>query len=263
MGVSLGNNSAPAAAGEKIAAWIAAIAKDLAAHRGSSLVLAGDRQPAAVHLLAYAMNDHLGNVGKTVEYTAPIEARADDRLQSLADLTDACGRGEVDCLLLLGGNPVLTAPADIPFVEHLQKVPLRMHLGLYENETARQCHWHLPEAHYLESWSDAQAFDGTASIVQPVIEPMHGGRSAHEVMGIFADLREIPGLGIIRDRWRQPMERARATGPDFETRWQTALHDGVVANTRAAARTVSLASAWRGHLAAGSDWQATGPTRRN
>jgi MoCo/4Fe-4S cofactor protein with predicted Tat translocation signal len=257
MGVSLGNNSAPPGANEKDAAWIAALAKDLAAHRGSSLVLAGDRQPATVHLLAHAMNDHLGNVGKTVEYTAPIEARADDRLQSLADLTDACGRGEVDCLLLLGGNPVLTAPADIPFVEHLQKVPLRMHLGLYENETARQCHWHLPEAHYLESWSDAQAFDGTASIIQPVIEPMHGGRSAHEVMGIFTDLREIPGLGIIRDRWRRQWSSG-AAGTDFETRWQTALHDGVVANTRAAARTVSLASAWQDHLAAGSDSAGNG-----
>jgi molybdopterin-containing oxidoreductase family iron-sulfur binding subunit len=251
VGLSLGNAAAGTVAQGDHAAWIAAVAKDLNAHHGTSLVIAGDRQPAAVHLLAYAMNDHLGNVGKTVEYIEPIEARPVDRTQSLRELTDACGRGEVDCLLVLGGNPVLTAPADIPLVAQLEKVRQRIHLGLYEDETARLCHWHLPEAHFLEAWSDTRAHDGTASIVQPMIEPLHGGRSVHEVLGLFTDLREIPGQGIVRDNWQQQWQPEQSAG-DFEARWQTALHDGVVAGSRAAAKSVSLASNWQEHLAAGA-----------
>lgn len=249
VGVSLGSDAASTESGadDSTAKWIAAVAKDLNAHRGASLVLAGDRQPAAVHLLAHAINDHLGNVAKTVEYIAPIEARPVDRIQSLTELTDACGRGEVECLLVLGGNPVLTAPADIPFVEQLKKVPKRMHVGLYEDETARLCHWHFSEAHFLEAWSDTRAYDGTVSIVQPTIEPLHGGRSMHEVLGMFTDLRDVPGLGIVREMWRRQWQKESSAG-DFETRWQTALHDGVIAGSRAAARTVTLNSAWQSHL---------------
>ena len=176
-------------------------------HRGRCLVLAGDRQPPIVHLLAHALNDHLGNVGQTVTYTAPIDARPGDRTQSLRELVQDMEQGRVEFLVILGGNPVYTAPADLNFVEHLQKVPLRIHHGLYVDETSYQCHWHLPEAHYLEAWSDARAYDGTASIVQPLIEPLYQGRSAHEVLALLADLQETPGPGDRPRQWRKRWER--------------------------------------------------------
>ena len=138
--------------------WIDVVCRDLQAHRGRSIVIAGDRQPAAVHLLAHAIDHHLGNVGSTVLLTAPVEVRPTDQKASLRKLTEDMAAGRVEALVVLGGNPVFTAPADLSFGEHMQKVPLRIHLSLFQDETSRQCHWHLPEAHYLEAWSDTRAF---------------------------------------------------------------------------------------------------------
>ena len=104
--------------------------------------------------------------------------------------------GKVEVLVILGANPAYAAPADLGFAELLEsdKVPLRIHLGLYEDETAERCHWHLPEAHPLEAWSDARAADGTVSIVQPLIAPLYGGQSAHEVLAAFTSRPERSGL---------------------------------------------------------------------
>jgi molybdopterin-containing oxidoreductase family iron-sulfur binding subunit len=154
-----------AAVRDKHQKWLAAVARELESHVGRSLIIAGDRQPPPVHLLAHAMNDHLKNVGATIEFTTPVEARPESRIESLIKLSEALERGDVECLVILSANPVLTAPADIPFVKAIEKAPLRIHLGVYEDETARLCHWHLPEAHFLEAWSDTRAYDGTASIV--------------------------------------------------------------------------------------------------
>ena len=148
---------------------VAAIAKDLSAHRGSSLVIAGDGQPAAVHALAHAMNDALGNVGRTLVYSDPVEASPVDHLESLGELTTGMNAGQVDVLLILGGNPVYNAPADLKFSDALEKVPLRVHLSSHADETSERCHWQIPEAHFLESWSDVRGYDGTVSIVQPLI----------------------------------------------------------------------------------------------
>src|SRR5262249_32719537 len=131
---------------------VAALVRDLRSHRGSSLVVPGDLQPASLHALAHAMNDALGNVGRTVEYSDPVEAAPDIQAEAFATLVAEMDAGAVELLLILGGNPVLTAAADLRFGERLAKVPLRVHLGLYEDETAALCHWHVPEAHYLESW---------------------------------------------------------------------------------------------------------------
>ena len=136
--------------------WIAAVAKDLQAHRGSSLVIAGDGQPPVVHALAHAMNAALGNAGRTVVYTDPVEAEPVDQLQSLRDLVDDMNAGSVDALVIIGGNPVYTAPVDLPFADAMNKVPFRVHLSLYDDETSALCHWQIPEAHFLESWSDAR-----------------------------------------------------------------------------------------------------------
>ena len=135
--------------------WVAAIARDLKAHRGASIVIAGDGQPPIVHAMAHALNDSLGNVGRTVKYIEPVASASRDQLADLAELTDQMSAGKIEMLLILGGNPVFNAPADLEFAKHLQRVPLRVHLGLYQDETAAKCDWHLPESHFLEAWGDA------------------------------------------------------------------------------------------------------------
>jgi Fe-S-cluster-containing dehydrogenase component len=224
--------------------WVAAVAKDLESHRGRCLVLAGDRQPSIVHLLAHVLNDHLGNVGKTVTYTAPVDARPGCRTQSLRELVQDMEQGRVECLVMLGGNPVYDAPVDFDFTKNLQKVPLRIHHSLLLNETSYQCHWHLPETHYLEAWSDGRAYDGTASIAQPLVEPLYQGRSAHEVVALLADQKETSGLALVRAHWRDWWDKRHAAGP-FEPFWQQALHDGVISDTAFTPKTVKLAKTWQ------------------
>src|SRR5207244_13609237 len=129
--------------------------------------------------------------------TVPVEARPVDQSESLSELTEA------EVLLILGGNPVYTAPADLDFAERLHRAKLAFHLSLYQDETSRLCHWHLPEAHYLEAWSDTRAFDGTASIAQPLIAPLYGGHSAHEIMALLSLGVQRAGYDIVRDTWRQ------------------------------------------------------------
>ena len=175
----------------------AVIARDLQAHKGSCVVVAGDRQPAAVHALAHAMNAALGNVGKTVTYTDPIEGNPTDQIDSLQQLVADMNAGKVDSLFILGGNPVYSAPADLDFAAALKKVPLKAYLGLFPDETADQCVWYVPEAHYLESWSDVRGFDGTVSFVQPLISPLYGGKTAHEVV---ATLGRPSGIVALRHR---------------------------------------------------------------
>jgi molybdopterin-containing oxidoreductase family iron-sulfur binding subunit len=217
-------------------AWTAPLVKDLRAHAGRSLVLAGEWQPPAVHALAHAINNHLGNAGKTVTYSAPVEARPVDQLASLRELVDDMRAGSVSLLLVLQGNPVYTAPADLKFAEAMDKVPVRIHLGLHEDETAERCHWHIPEAHSLESWSDARAFDGTVTILQPLIAPLYpGAKSAHEALAAFTSRPERSGHDIVKDAWK-----ARVPGPDFERFWQRALHDGVVKDSASPEKAVAV-----------------------
>src|SRR5262245_22518558 len=182
--------------------WTDAVVKDLSSHRGSSLVVAGDHQPAVVHAIAHAINERLGNNGKTVVHTEPVEAEPVDQAQSLKDLVADMNAGRVDVLLILGGNPVYTAPADLGFADAMSRVMLRVQLSLYDDETTALCQWHVPEAHFLEGWSDARAYDGTASIVQPLIAPLYGGRTAHEFLAAMSDRPERTGYDIVRDYWR-------------------------------------------------------------
>ena len=151
-------------------------------------MIAGDHQPPAVHAFAHAINQALGNVGKTVFYTEPVDANPVNRNESLHSLVEDIRAGKVDLLLILGGNPAYDAPAELEFASALKSnaVGLKVFLGSHRNETAELCQWHVPEAHYLESWSDARAYDGTVSIIQPLIEPLYGGRSAHEIIAILA-----------------------------------------------------------------------------
>jgi MoCo/4Fe-4S cofactor protein with predicted Tat translocation signal len=213
--------------------WLNAILSDLQNHRGRSIVIAGEHQPPIVHALAHAINHALGNVGTTVFYTDPVEARPVDQMASLRELVADMEAGLVDLLVILGGNPVYNAPADYGFTEHLWKAKLRVHLGLHEDETAQLCHWHVPEAHYLEAWSDGRAFDGTITILQPLIAPLYGGKSAHELLAALVGQPDRSSYTVVRDYWRRQLPPE-----DFERFWGTALHEGLIAATALPYRTV-------------------------
>ncbi len=210
--------------------WLGPLARDLEKHKGSCIVLAGETQPASVHALVHAINDKLGNAGATVHYTVPVQARPGDGTAQLRQLAEDMDSGNVELLLILGSNPVFTAPADLDFDKALEKVPLRFHHGLYQDETAVRCDWHIPEAHFLEAWSDARAHEGTATIMQPLIAPLYDGRSAHELVAALTDQPERAGHEIVRSTWRDWWQKQGSPG-DFESFWQKSVQDGRVPGT--------------------------------
>jgi molybdopterin-containing oxidoreductase family iron-sulfur binding subunit len=214
-----------AAGGAVEHAWVAPIARDLRRAGANALVIAGESQPPAVHALAHAMNEALGAVGTTVTYTAPAEAAPGGETAALAALVGEMRQGAVEVLVVLGVNPAYAAPADLDFAGALDKVPLRIHHGLYLDETGERCHWHLPASHPLESWGDLRAADGTVSIVQPLIAPLYNTLSDIEVLAAFGE-GEPKGYDILRARWE-----AQLGADGFEQRWNRALHDGLVAGT--------------------------------
>ena len=179
------------------------------------------------------MNHALGNAGATVFHTDPIEARPTNQISSLADLAEDLDAGRVQTLVILGGNPVYDAPADLEFEQKLLKAGRRIHLSPYPDETSALCQWHVPMTHFLESWSDARAFDGTASIVQPLIAPLYGGKSAHELIAAFAGQPEAAGYDIVRAYWKKQL------GVDFEAAWRRALNDGLISGTQLPALNVT------------------------
>jgi MoCo/4Fe-4S cofactor protein with predicted Tat translocation signal len=223
--------------------WLEPLAKDLRQHEKKCIVLAGDGQPASVHALVHAINHALKNVGETVRYTTPLEAKPVDHSRQIEELAKDMGDRRVKMLVILGTNPVYTAPANLNFAESMKKVPLRFHLGLYQDETAALCDWHIPEAHYLESWSDGRAYDGTASIIQPLIAPLYNGRSAHEVLAAFTESTERSGLEIVREHWRGWWREQKRSG-SFDDFWQQALQEGVVASTTFVHRDLAPKSGW-------------------
>jgi MoCo/4Fe-4S cofactor protein with predicted Tat translocation signal len=211
--------------------WVTALANDLQKQRGKSVVIAGEAQSPGVHALAHAINQALGNVGTTVSYTESIEASPVDQVASIKQLASDMNSERVELLFIIGGNPVYNAPADVKFLDGLRKVPLRVHLGLYNDETGEQCHWHIPEAHYLEAWGDARAYDGTASIIQPMIYPLYNGKSSTEVLAVLLNKLGVSSLDLLKEYWKTKITT------DFDKAWRQALHDGVIGNTAATATT--------------------------
>jgi molybdopterin-containing oxidoreductase family iron-sulfur binding subunit len=207
---------------------VAEVQQQLDQHKGRSLVIAGDSQPPAVHAIAHAMNDALGNVGTTVRYIQPVAPppNDDETLEALCRDIDA---GQVDTLVLLDSNPVYSAPADLNFVERLKKVRLRVHAGQYADETAFWSQWHVPLSHALESWSDLRAFNGVASIVQPLIQPLYATHTSHEVLAVLqGQTNPQASYDIVRDYWRPRLPKDR-----FEPAWRESLHLGLVAGEAA------------------------------
>ena len=210
-----------------------AIRKDIQAQgRGAAVVVAGPHQPPAVHALAHQINALTGAIGSTVNYTPPVDVTVSERIGTLADLTQDLNAGTVDTVLILGGNPVYTAPADLNFTAALQKAKLKVHHSMVPDETSAICDWHVPCTHGLEEWGDARAYDGTVSIIQPLIAPMFDGRSHIELM---ATLNGAPmnGYDLVRAQGGGAAAKAgdAAQGKSFETFWRKAIHDGVVAGT--------------------------------
>jgi MoCo/4Fe-4S cofactor protein with predicted Tat translocation signal len=205
--------------------WIDALAKDLQANRGRSLIVAGERQPAAVHAAVFALNTHLGNTGTTVSYHETRDA-ALPSVSSLAALVSAMSGGTVQTLVVLGGNPVFDAPTDLDFAAAMAKVPHSIVLGHSVDETSSQAEWHIPRAHYLESWGDARAVGGTLSVVQPLILPLFGGRTPIEVLGLMVGDKDRPGYDIVRETWNPIL----GTG-EFDSKWNRVLHDGLLSGS--------------------------------
>jgi molybdopterin-containing oxidoreductase family iron-sulfur binding subunit len=221
--------SSPVPLSGEAANWLEAAAKDLQKERGASLVVAGEYQPAAVHALAHAINASLGNVGTTLYYTEPVEAESTGNLESLRELCADMDAGKVDLLLILGGNPLYDAPHDFDFTSKLKRVPTAIHLSPYYDETSVYCHWHVSESHYLETWSDARAYDGTATIIQPLIAPLYYSRSAHDVVAAFSDKPGLPAYDAVRAYWA---EASTHHDSSIDVAWRKWLNDGVVHGTK-------------------------------
>ncbi|HEX6304714.1 MAG TPA: TAT-variant-translocated molybdopterin oxidoreductase, partial [Anaerolineales bacterium] len=223
--------------------WLEALVQDLQANQGSSLILAGVQQPPEVHALVHALNQSLGNVGSTVIHTDPVELNPVDQLASIQELVADLNAGEVDLLVMLGGNPAYTAPVDLNFAQALSQADLQVYLGLYEDETAALSSWHIPGTHFLEMWSDTRAYDGTVSVIQPLIEPLYDSVSPHELLALLLGDADDQGYDILRQFWQERSEVA-----DFEAFWQRSLHDGVMQASTLPEKEVTVSPDLMGQL---------------
>jgi molybdopterin-containing oxidoreductase family iron-sulfur binding subunit len=198
------------------AEWLEPLAADLRRAGARALVCAGERQPPVVHAIAHAINAALGAAGSTVRMVGPNAAVPGADLRELVDELNA---GGVDTLVILEGNPAYTAPADLDFAAAMQRAANRVYLGYYPDETAALATWFIPAAHDMEKWGDARAFDGTVSIIQPVIEPLFGGKSAYEVLAALQGQAGAAGYDLVRAFWQDQ-------GGLDDRAWRRALSQG-------------------------------------
>ncbi|MDR3751849.1 MAG: 4Fe-4S dicluster domain-containing protein, partial [Terracidiphilus sp.] len=215
--------------------FLAALAKDLKTHAGKSVVIPGLYQDSSVAALAFAINSALGNFGKTAVLrlpppkvtlpSDPLEPLSSDQIADIKGLVGDLNAGKVDWLVILNANPIYTAPADLNFAAAFDKAKTVAYLGSHVDETGQIAHWHIPAAHFLESWSDARAYDGTVSIVQPLIDPLYGGKTAHDVLQTLLDEPMLSAYEAVRTTWKPVIKG------DFETGWRKALHAGWIEGT--------------------------------
>ena len=211
--------------------FLAALVKDLKANAGKSAVLPGLYQDPSLASLVFHINTALGNMGKTVfPAPAPLDLPAGEQIADFKSLVADLNAGKVDWLVILNSNPVYSAPADFEFATAFDKANIVAHLGSHLDETGLISHWHIPAAHYLESWSDARAYDGTVSIVQPLIDPLYGGKSAHDVFQSLLNEPMLSAYEAVRETWKPTIGKG-TQGGDFETGWRKALHAGWIEET--------------------------------
>ncbi|MFC1555777.1 TAT-variant-translocated molybdopterin oxidoreductase [candidate division KSB1 bacterium] len=215
--------------------WIQAAAHDLMEHRGESVVLTGRSQPPGVHALACAINTALRNNGSTVDYFPPVDKLLPDSEQ-LSGLAEDLRDGQVDTLIVFGGNPVYDTPADLGLSDNINKAKNVIHFGLYNDETGIKANWHIPRAHFLESWGDARSADGMMSVTQPMIAPLYDGMMEAEFYSLLTTGSDRRGYDIVRDTWRMHLRR------DFESRWRKVLHDGISENSGLQKSSISINS---------------------
>ncbi len=212
---------------------LAAMAQDLVKHKGKGIVVAGESQPPEVHALVHQLNQDLGNNGETITFTK--QGSEENSLDSIKSLCDDISAGSVKTLVILGGNPVYSAPSDVGFDEKLSSIDNSIHLSLYQNETSLRCSWVYNSAHPLESWSDGRAFDGSWCIAQPLIRPLFDGKSELEVLASLMSGDDVDGLDLVK------ATAADQLSGDFDDEWSEAVHLGFVADSAADAVTPSLA----------------------
>jgi MoCo/4Fe-4S cofactor protein with predicted Tat translocation signal len=229
----LASGTAPQGLSAEAQKFFTALSADLKKNSGKCVVIPGEQAGPAVHAAAYALNASLGNVGKTVIYTETVNPMPSEQVADLKALVADMNAGKVQWLVMLGVNPLYSAPLDLGFKAAFDKVPVTVHLGSHVDETGSQSIWHINKAHYLESWSDARAYDGTISIIQPMIDPMYGGKSAHDVL-----------QSLLENFAASPYEAVQANAKtyikgDFAAGWRKALHDGWVEGTAFTAKPVT------------------------
>jgi MoCo/4Fe-4S cofactor protein with predicted Tat translocation signal len=230
LAAAVGSGSAPAGYtwSDDAQKFLAYLAKDLKASSGKCVVIPGEQQPASVHLAAIAINDALGNIGKTVIYTETVNPLPSIQNDDLKSLVADMNAGKVDWLVILNANPVYSAPADLEFENALGKVKTVVHLGSHRDETGLTTDWHINGTHYLETWSDARAYDGTVSVIQPLIDPLYGGHAAHEIVQSLLENPDVSAYDAVRATWS---DKAVAKGADADFGWRKILHDGFIADT--------------------------------
>jgi MoCo/4Fe-4S cofactor protein with predicted Tat translocation signal len=223
--VALANGAAPQGATAEQQKFFAALSNDLKQSGGKCVVIPGEQASPAVHAAAYALNSALGAVGTTVIYTETVNPLPSEQVADLKSLVADMKAGKVQWLVMLGVNPIYSAPWDLGFRDAFANVPVTVQLASHVDETGSISNWHINKAHYLESWSDARAYDGTISIIQPMIDPMYGGKSAHDVLqALLADPQQSAYDVVVANA------KTYIKG-DFAAGWRKALHDGWVEGT--------------------------------
>ena len=201
-------------------AWLTECANDLVARKGRSLVLASNRFPAWVHSVVLAMNNALGAFGSTLEILSAPRVKA----ANLGDLVADAKSHALKKLFILSGNPVYTAPADLDWSGVQRSIPEVIRLGYHVDETSAEANWHVPEAHFLESWGDQRAADGTYLPIQPMILPLFGGLSQIDILSKLAALPN--GVQAVRDTFKSLTKES-----DFEAAWTKFLRNGYAEGT--------------------------------
>jgi MoCo/4Fe-4S cofactor protein with predicted Tat translocation signal len=208
-----------------------ALHADLERNVGRCVIIPGEQASPAVHAAAYLLNASLENVGKTVIYTETVNPMPSEQVADLKALVADMNAGKVQWLVMLGVNPLYSAPADLNFQDAFNKVSTTVHLGSHVDETGSVSTWHINKAHYLESWSDARAYDGTITIIQPMIDPLYGGKSAHDVLQSLLANPQASAYDAVQETAKTYIKG------DFAASWRKALHDGWVEGTAFAAKS--------------------------